>query len=79
MTAIGLTVSDAGVRAFLTRVAVDKQMPFTLKVPNAESHSAMIEGDPIARTDRAHFLGLTESVIQKAVDAGELIGVSGNA
>lgn len=27
----------------------------------------------------AHFLALTESAIQKAVDAGELIGVNGDA
>jgi DNA-damage-inducible protein J len=42
LTAMGLSVSDA-VRVFLTRVAADKQLPFELKVPNAETRAAMHE------------------------------------
>ena len=42
LTAMGLSVSDA-VRVFLTRVAADKQLPFDLKVPNAETRAAMAE------------------------------------
>ncbi len=42
LTAMGLSVSDA-VRVFLTRIAADKQLPFELKVPNAETRAAMIE------------------------------------
>jgi DNA-damage-inducible protein J len=42
LTAMGLSVSDA-VRVFLTRVAADKQLPFELKVPNAETRAAMAE------------------------------------
>ena len=42
LTAMGLSVSDA-VRGFLTRIAADKQLPFELKVPNAETRAAMQE------------------------------------
>lgn len=51
---MGLSVSDA-VRVFLTRVVVEKQLPFTLKVPNPETHAAMIEADAIANGRKAHF------------------------
>jgi DNA-damage-inducible protein J len=42
LSAMGLCVSDA-VRVFLTRVAADKQIPFDLKVPNAQTQAAMRE------------------------------------
>ena len=51
---MGLSVSDA-VRVFLTRVVVEKQLPFTLKVPNPETHAAMIEADTIANRHKARF------------------------
>jgi DNA-damage-inducible protein J len=51
---MGLTVSDA-VRVFLLRVVADKQMPFELKVPNADTRAAMAEADEIAGTRRARF------------------------
>jgi len=51
---MGLSVSDA-VRVFLTRVVVEKQLPFTLKVPNPETHAAMIEADAIASRHKARF------------------------
>jgi DNA-damage-inducible protein J len=47
LASMGLSVSDA-VRVFLTRVAVEKQLPFALKVPNPETHAAMMEADAIA-------------------------------
>jgi len=59
LAAMGLSVSDA-VRVFLMRVVADKQMPFELKVPNAETRAAMIEADEIARTRRARFDAATE-------------------
>ncbi|PUE09565.1 damage-inducible protein [Limnohabitans sp. T6-5] len=59
LAAMGLSLSDA-VRVFLMRVVADKQMPFTLKVPNAETRSAMAEADEIARTRRARFDTATE-------------------
>ena len=39
---MGLSVSDA-VRVLLTRVAVDKALPFEVKVPNAGTAGAMQE------------------------------------
>ena len=59
LAAMGLSVSDA-VRVFLMRVVADKQMPFALKVPNAETRAAMVEADEIARTNRARFDSATE-------------------
>jgi DNA-damage-inducible protein J len=53
--AMGLTVSDA-IRVFLTRVVAEKQLPFTLRVPNAETRSAMAEADAIAQAHQSHFL-----------------------
>lgn len=59
LAAMGLTVSDA-VRVFLKRVVADKQMPFELKVPNAETRAAMLEADEMARIRRARFTSATE-------------------
>jgi len=42
-------------RVFLMRVIAEKQMPFALKVPNAETTAAMAEADEIARNRRARF------------------------
>ena len=54
LAAMGLSVSDA-VRVFLMRVVAEQQMPFALKVPNAETRAAMVEADEIARTRHARF------------------------
>lgn len=54
LAAMGLTVSDA-VRVFLRRVAVEKALPFPVKVPNAETRRAMDEADAIANDRRARF------------------------
>jgi DNA-damage-inducible protein J len=54
LAAMGLSVSDA-VRVFLMRVVAEKQMPFALKAPNAETRTAMAEADEIVRTRRARF------------------------
>ena len=59
LAAMGLSVSDA-VRVFLMRVVADKQLPFNLKVPNAETRAAMAEADEIAVTRRARFGTATE-------------------
>lgn len=42
LSAMGLSVSDA-VRVLLTRVAVEKALPFDLKVPNPATAAAMKE------------------------------------
>lgn len=55
LAAMGLSVSDA-VRVFLTRVVAEQQLPFTLKVPNAETRAAIAEADAIARTRQARFV-----------------------
>ena len=52
--------SSDGVRVFLMRVVADKQMPFALKVPNAETRASMAEADEIARTRRVRFDTATE-------------------
>ncbi|HAT50064.1 MAG TPA: type II toxin-antitoxin system antitoxin, RelB/DinJ family [Alphaproteobacteria bacterium] len=54
LATMGLTVSDA-VRVFLMRVVADKQMPFALKVPNADTRVAMAEADEIVGTHHARF------------------------
>ena len=46
LEAMGLSLSDA-VRVFRVRVVAEKQMPFSLKVPNAETLSSMAEADEI--------------------------------
>ena len=51
---MGLSVSDA-VRIFLTRVVVEKQLPFMLKVPNPETYAAMIEANSIANRRNVRF------------------------
>ena len=59
LAAMGLSVSDA-VRVFLIRVVAEQQLPFMLKVPNAETRAAMTEADKIVRTRRARFATATE-------------------
>jgi len=54
LAAMGLSVSDA-VRVFLMRVVAEQQMPFALRVPNAQTRAAMEEADEIALTGRARF------------------------
>lgn len=59
LAAMGLSISDA-VRVFLTRVVAEKQLPFELKVPNADTRAAMAEADEIVRTRSARFQGADE-------------------
>jgi DNA-damage-inducible protein J len=54
LASMGLTVSDA-VRVFLTRVVADKELPFSLKAPNAQSLAAMAEADAIVQNHKARF------------------------
>jgi DNA-damage-inducible protein J len=42
LAAMGLSISDA-VRVLLTRVAVEKALPFEVRVPNAATASAIAE------------------------------------
>jgi DNA-damage-inducible protein J len=59
LAAMGLTVSDA-VRVFLMRVIADKQMPFEIRAPNAETRLAMVEADESARKHSARFASASE-------------------
>ena len=61
LAAMGLSISDA-VRVLLMRVVAEKQMPFALKVPNAETRVAMAEADEITRTRRARFSNAAELI-----------------
>lgn len=61
LAAMGLSVSDA-VRVFLMRVVAEKRMPFTLKVPNAETRAAMVEADGIVHTHSARFGSAAELI-----------------
>jgi DNA-damage-inducible protein J len=59
LAAMGLSVSDA-VRVFLTRVVADQQLPFVLKVPNAETREAIAEADDIVSARKARFASADE-------------------
>lgn len=59
LAAMGLSISDA-IRVFLMRIVAEKQLPFALKVPNAETRAAMAEADEVARTHHARFATATE-------------------
>jgi DNA-damage-inducible protein J len=54
LNAMGISVSDA-VRLFLRRVVADQAIPFEIKVPNAETRSAMAEADDLIRNHRDRF------------------------
>ena len=59
LAAMGLSVSDA-VRVFLTRVVAEQQLPFSIKVPNAETRAGMTEADVMASAHRARFSTASE-------------------
>ena len=67
---MGLSVSDA-VRVFLLRVVAEKQIPFSLKVPNAETRSAMAEADEIVRAKRARYKTGAELIGDLGKNAGQ--------
>jgi DNA-damage-inducible protein J len=48
LESMGLTISDA-VRIFLKRVAAEKQLPFAIRVPNAQTREAMEEARTMTR------------------------------
>jgi DNA-damage-inducible protein J len=54
LSSMGLSVSSV-VRLLLKRVAVEKAVPFDLRVPNAETRAAMTEADAIIRDRNARF------------------------
>jgi DNA-damage-inducible protein J len=67
LAAMGLSVSDA-VRILLTRVAAEKELPFALKVPNAETRAAMEEARTISR---ARFDNADDLIRELEKDPGQ--------
>jgi DNA-damage-inducible protein J len=69
LAAMGLSVSDA-VRVFLTRIAAEKELPFTLRVPNVETQTAMKEAEEIAKKHRLRFSSAEELFASLEKDCG---------
>ena len=59
LAAMGLTASEA-VRLLFHRIAVDQAFPLELKVPNAQTRSAMAEVDEMVKSRTARFAGADE-------------------
>ncbi len=54
LSAMGLTASEA-VRLLFHRIAIDQAFPLELKVPNAETRSAMAEAEEILNAGKTRF------------------------
>lgn len=70
LASMGLTLSDA-VRVFLTRVVADQELPFALRVPNAETRAAMAEADDLTRAHRARFSTVNELFDDLEINSGK--------
>lgn len=70
LSAMGLSISDA-VRVLLTRVATEKRLPFEVKVPNAETRTAMAEAEELLRGRRARFRTADELFNDLTQDSGK--------
>lgn len=70
LAAMGLSISDA-VRVFLMRVVADKQLPFELKVPNAETRAALAEAEEIVKARGARFGSAEEMFDALEKEAGK--------
>ena len=55
----GLTISDV-IRMTLTRVAVDRELPFELNKPNAETRAAMDEVETLINSGERRFRSAEE-------------------
>jgi DNA-damage-inducible protein J len=56
---MGLSVS-AVVRLMMKRIALEKSVPFDLRIPNAATQEAMAEADAIIRARNARFVGSSD-------------------
>ncbi len=56
---MGLSVSGV-VRLMMKRIALEKTVPFDLRIPNPETQAAMREADEIVRERNARFAAATE-------------------
>jgi len=70
LSAMGLSISDA-VRVLLTRVAAEQRLPFEIKVPNAETRTAMAEAEELLRSRRAQFRTAEELFDDLTQDRGQ--------
>ena len=70
LAAMGLTASEA-VRLLFHRIAVDQAFPLELKVPNAQTRSAMAEVDEMVKTRTARFASADE-MFAELEEAGDL-------
>jgi DNA-damage-inducible protein J len=70
LTAMGLSMSDA-VRLFLRRVVIDQAFPLELKVPNAETLSAMEESRAMMSERRARFGSAAELLADLEKNSGK--------
>lgn len=59
LAAMGMTASEA-VRLFFHRIAVDQAFPLELKVPNAQTRSAMAESEEMMSRGTARFASADE-------------------
>ncbi|MGA7340928.1 MAG: type II toxin-antitoxin system RelB/DinJ family antitoxin [Terracidiphilus sp.] len=69
LAAMGLTVSDA-VRLLLTRVAVEKAMPFEVRVPNRATRAA-IEAGERGEVSRANSVAAMMAGLDADLDADD--------
>jgi DNA-damage-inducible protein J len=70
LAAMGLSVSDA-IRVLLTRIAGEKKLPFSVRVPNTETQAAMKEADEITQNHRARFSSAEELFASLEKDCGK--------
>ena len=70
LAAMGLTATDA-VLLLLHRIAADQALPLELKVPNAQTRSAMAEVDEMVKADEARFAGEHEMFAELEEASGQ--------
>ncbi len=70
LAAMGLTASEA-VRLFFHRIAVDQAFPLELKVPNAQTRSAMAESETMMRRGTARFESADEMFARLEESGGQ--------
>ncbi|MDE0621737.1 MAG: type II toxin-antitoxin system RelB/DinJ family antitoxin [Bryobacterales bacterium] len=63
LSAMGLTASEA-VRVLFRRIAIEQAFPLELKVPNAETRSAMAEIDEMVKRRNPRFAGADEMLAE---------------
>jgi DNA-damage-inducible protein J len=70
LAAMGLSASDA-VRLLFHRIAADQAFPLELKVPNAETRTAMEEANAMMRSGKLRFRNADELFASLDESAGQ--------